>query len=421
MRPKQDHSANPILIMKCKWLVDGKCEIVHRLSGQHVEPHHTACTACSNQGLPQAENFVTGHLAFGALTKAKQAVPRKVITLAQLDQVSEADLVPSTIPQVGSVLKEKFAAYKKPRGDCGCMKDLREMNLQGVAGVMERLDEWTERIAKKTKWFVRPLAKTIIRSKIQEAIDACRMSVVWVYWAGGADGDELRYSIRSAAANLTDARDFHICGDVPEWFTGGAIHSPRFNGNDARRKYGSKRFAKWCDSVVKLKRICEDDAVSENFLWMYDDTFIVRPFSIREISIPRAGGVLHAGDLNQPAKRKWREVLRRTAKDLVDRGRPQRNYSTHYPVVYNKTLLRQTLEEFDVPQCPRVIESLYMNHHSEIEARRALEVFQYRKQVQAGWMWRDDVSVVNVGGFNSHVQRLVQPRFGETCRWESAV
>jgi len=242
-----------------------------------------------------------------------------------------------------------------------------------------------------------------------------KYTAVWVYWKGGAYADELEYSIRSAINNLSDLRNVVVCGDHPgDWYDGDFIHSKRFNKQDGRDKFGSGRFCKWIDSAVKLQRIIESELVSESFLWMYDDTFILQPWSIEQMAILRAGGNLwNYETINKPVRKTWREVMRRTAKSLVERGLQQRNYSTHYPVVYQKRLLQQTIDDFDLLNKARLVESLYLNHHFKDPAS-VDDVFQYSQRPQAGWAPKAGIPVVNVGGFNAAVQAFIKPMFAKS-------
>lgn len=237
------------------------------------------------------------------------------------------------------------------------------------------------------------------------------MSAVWVYWAGGADGEELRYSMRSVERHFTGLGNIVLCGDKPDWYTGDMIDSPKFTKAQAKKKYGTGRWCKWVDSIVKLQRIIDSPLVTENFLWLYDDTFLVRNVSAEEAAIPKCTRLLCAHP-EAEADGTWREVLRRTTVALHEAGRPSRNYSHHGPVVYNKRMLQETIDKFRPDKGPRAIESLYLNHHfDENQAKQLGQWMVYTQKPGADWQPSPNASVVNVGGFKPSVERAISERF----------
>lgn len=247
-----------------------------------------------------------------------------------------------------------------------------------------------------------------------------KISAVWVYWAGGADGEELRYSMRSVERHFTGLKNIVLCGDRPDWYAGAMIDSPKFTKRQAKQKYGTGRWCKWVDSVIKLQKIIDSPFVTDNFLWLYDDTFFVRDISTAEASIPRCTRLLCAHPESQ-ADGTWREVLRRTTLALHEAGRPARNYSHHGPVVYNKQKLQQTLDQFRPDKGPRAIESLYLNHHfDESQAKQLGHWMVYTQKPSETWQPHPQASVVNVGGFRKSVERAISKRFPNMSRVEAS-
>jgi hypothetical protein len=344
----------------------------------------------------------------------------------------------------GTELEALVPEFFKSAG-CGCASYARRMDGWGVEGCEQRHAEIVEYLTQQANTFVRkkglPLPKAVtdlvsrdIAEKwVTKAISTARdnsshgrcdattvgdlFSVVWVYWAGGAEGEELRYSIRSADKFLPDAGEMCVCGDVPEWFLGHDIHSPRLHKWEAKQRFGSGRFSKWIDSVIKLQRIIDDSSVTDRFLWMYDDTFFLRPVSINWISQPKATGDLYAEDVEKAARRAWREVRRRSKVALQERGLPTRDYSHHFPIVYDKDKLQRTIDTFGCHEKARVIESLYMNHHhSDPEPLGAY--FHYIKRMHTMWAPRGEIAVLNVGGFRPPAERLMREKCPEACKYE---
>lgn len=230
-------------------------------------------------------------------------------------------------------------------------------------------------------------------------IDGC--SVVWVYWAGGQRNNELWHSVRLAQENVQDAGAFTICGDIPDWYKGRSIRSPRVSDKESNDRIGSVNYKKWLDSIVKLQRIIDDTGVTETFLWLYDDTFIVRKSSITEIAVPR-----FSGQLSRSTRSTWRSVMTRTGDVLGRSGFHARNYSTHYPIVFEKQKLQQTIDRFRPDRQPLLVESLYQNQWGKNPQSHDGE-FEYVNRVRRGWTPHKTTIVANVGQFNTHAQAAI--------------
>jgi len=238
-----------------------------------------------------------------------------------------------------------------------------------------------------------------------------QISAVWVYWAGAAKGEELKYSMRSVSEHFTGLKNIVLCGDLPDWYTGDFISSPKFTPQQAREKFGTTRWHKCVDSVIKLKRIIDSPLVTEQFLWLYDDTFFIRDITAAEVSIHRRSNLLCAKP-QRKTKNTWREGLRRTTIALHEAGRPSWNYSHHGPVVYDKKLLQQTIDKFGAEHNPRAIESLYVNHHFDVEQTKHLGRWMSYTQIpKPNWRPSPHASMVNVGVFNEYVRADICYRF----------
>ena len=343
----------------------------------------------------------------------------EIISLLKQER-SEARKNATLCPQVGSLLTKKLKVEKP---GCGCKRYAHKMDGWGVAGCTEKFDEIAEHLTNQAREYYAiaklapPLARWRARKHLRDAINACRMSVVWVYVNRQAPRvSGLRYSMRSAIANLGDVKNCVLCGDDPGWFSGKRIAVERFEKHHARNEFGSVRYAKWIDSAIKLQAIIDCPDVTENFLWFYDDSFVTGKTSIIELSRPCASGQLHTGDPLASVRHKWREVRRRTHVALDSRGLTTHDFSTHMPVVFNKTKLQQTMSEFDVRHNARCIESLYMNQHFGTPAE--VENFQLQKRTRQGWSIRPGTKILNLGYFNEPAASVIKPMFPITAEHE---
>ena len=206
-------------------------------------------------------------------------------------------------------------------------------------------------------------------------------SCVWVYKKKGMDG--LYHSIRLAEKNL-DANNYVICGDEPNWWTGQIIPS-RSEGN------------KWTDSLVKLQRIIDSPLITDNFLWMYCDSFILQPMTMQELAVPRYGEPPQMGSTT------WRETYFKTMQLLKEVNKPTLNYSTHYPVVFNKHLLQDVLDNYKPNY---LIETLYLNIHGK-EPQPITDEFQFQRSCLT-FEVPSCVKLLNVKSYTPFVKRLVE-------------
>jgi hypothetical protein len=91
----------------------------------------------------------------------------------------------------------------------------------------------------------------------------------YVYICRSGENEELRYSIRSLVANLPDVNVWLI-GSAPSWYTGKLIRN-----NAKRLKYALVR--------ENLRMISEEPQINENFIFMNDDFFVMKPLDAIEI------------------------------------------------------------------------------------------------------------------------------------------
>ena len=155
------------------------------------------------------------------------------------------------------------------------------------------------------------------------------MDVVYICRYG--KNEELRYSIRSVVANLLHD-EIWVVGGKPNWYSGNYIPVPR-----QTNKYAHGR--------ANLKAICESPDISERFVLMNDDFFIMRKMS----QIPP----LHGGPLTEKIalyeqfapKGKFLANLFESLSVLANRGcHTAWDYAIHVPMVMEKKKLAKILQ-----------------------------------------------------------------------------
>ncbi len=95
------------------------------------------------------------------------------------------------------------------------------------------------------------------------------MDALYILGTGSlADNNEIRYSLRSLDTFMLDLRFVHISGELPD-FVQGIIHTP-----------SKDRYKKpWQNMLHKVRAACEREDLTDEFLLMNDDFFLLEHFT----------------------------------------------------------------------------------------------------------------------------------------------
>jgi hypothetical protein len=152
-----------------------------------------------------------------------------------------------------------------------------------------------------------------------------------VYICRDGENEELRYSIRSAVNNLPYDKIW-VVGGKPDWYTGNYIEV-----NQGRAKYTNARNS--------LKAICDSEEISESFILMNDDFYIINKVE----SVP----YMYAGTLDDKIKQRedifngntYTTLLRKTLGYLYRKKiNVVLDYELHVPMVMEKRKLNKVLK-----------------------------------------------------------------------------
>lgn len=152
-----------------------------------------------------------------------------------------------------------------------------------------------------------------------------------VYLCRSGPNEELRYSIRSVEKNMPH-RSIWVIGQSPEWYRGNFIEVQNLNA-----KYSNARAN--LDELVKSKHI------SENFILMNDDFFIMRP--VEKVGYFYNGSLLERAEGNEllTTTGAYTRLLYNTYDRLKKMGIEEPlNYEVHIPMIMNKKDLKEVLK-----------------------------------------------------------------------------
>ena len=164
------------------------------------------------------------------------------------------------------------------------------------------------------------------------------LDFVWVYWAGGAQNDELRWSMRSVKRFYPNST-LWLVGDKPGWYAGNHIAVERVP-QQSRRGFR--------DVLNKIKTACEDSRIADDFIWMMDDIYLIQYVSAEEMKTPRYRGKQHKRRVSsQKRSNGWLELKRESFNAIKEKGLPTFDYCTHLPQYINKAKWLAMWDEFD--------------------------------------------------------------------------
>jgi len=177
------------------------------------------------------------------------------------------------------------------------------------------------------------------------------MQFIWPYWHGGASGDEIRFSVRSVEKFFQGKAKCLIIGDRPPWYSGPHLKKNRI-GND-------KNHRRFRDTLSKLYWMATRPEVDSEFIWMMDDIYFLKPFSVEDVQQPRAE-TWGPSEFNS-----WQRRKTNTMASLAERERTTHDYATHMPHHVEKAKLAELFEEFNLHENTLLWEVLYGNTYRE--------------------------------------------------------
>lgn len=269
-------------------------------------------------------------------------------------------------------------------------------------------------------WFEQ---ETLDRLKVKySATDHRNITFVYPFWQGGANYDELRWSIRSIYANFQPVygQTFNVVvvGDQPiirrtkvTWYNGQIINCQRISRGKTFRP-------KLQDALHKWRTALDSELVSDTIVWMMDDIYFIKPFSLDCISVPRAFKHKSEASLEN-----WNEVTgfssakKRTMELLHEHNLPMWDFATHLPHVVNRHKVIEVFEKFNVQENECLWEVLYENYMlGDRTPERAKPYMAYfmspRTTSQIERLSQTcDVMVNGGGSWNEQLRRFLYYRF----------
>ena len=173
------------------------------------------------------------------------------------------------------------------------------------------------------------------------------MQFIWPYWHRGANDDEIRWSVRSVEKHFQGTAEVLIIGDKPPWYSGRYIPQRRVSKHTPNRPFR--------DMLSKVWTMATHPEVRDEFVWMMDDIYLIKPTTIEDLSTPRAVR------WSESQSNSWQRRKANTMRALANTGRSVHDFATHLPHWVEKDKLRQLYEEFSLLRDTMLWEVLYGN------------------------------------------------------------
>lgn len=190
--------------------------------------------------------------------------------------------------------------------------------------------------------------------------------------------NELRYCLRSIEKHLKGYSNIFIVGELPKWIKG-VIHIAASDQPEASfRDYNIFR---------KIIAGCEDERLSDDFLFMNDDHYLLRDYQVNRFPVFHQGSLQERISVLIPDI-PYRKVLVNTEKLLCGFGDTGLDYDLHCPIIYNKSLFRSSMPK-EWPTYGYAIKSTYCNinkvsgmRYTDLKIRQVMTEEQIEKLIQ---------------------------------------
>lgn len=219
--------------------------------------------------------------------------------------------------------------------------------------------------------------------------------------------EELIYSLRSLEENWSYNRVW-FCGGCPEGLKPDKMFKLKQEGLD-----------KWWKVRNMIRKVCENDEITEDFWLFNDDFFILKPMA--QDFQPQ-----YNGDLMGYILRTERRLggpdgftvrLREANNALLRFGCGTLNYEVHKPMLINRKKALEVLDKFgDVP----AFRSLYGNYHKIGGVDRhdmKVKILNYPNMYNVENFW-DFVSTSDESFRDGEVGRFLRDKFNKKSRFE---
>lgn len=163
------------------------------------------------------------------------------------------------------------------------------------------------------------------------------------------DHNELRFALRSAEKFIPDMGKVFIIGNKPHWIKNVINIVVQDKPEEVYKEHNI------CNKVLAA---CKHNGVSNDFIFMNDDHFLLAPFTGDNYYQQSLSATL----LKRASQDTYYRSLNNTLRSLQHYSLPTLNFDIHCPIIYNKREFAKVVSLYDWEKsCGYVIKSLYCN------------------------------------------------------------
>lgn len=236
------------------------------------------------------------------------------------------------------------------------------------------------------------------------------VDIVYALGNGSVWNDnEIRYSLRSVEKHLRGYRNVYIVGKLP-LFLKNIFHIP----------YDDIYRCKETNIYYKILRACQEQNISDDFLFFNDDHFLNNHFDAQ--TFPS----FHKGDLinlinRLPEYNLYRRSLIMTAKTLKSLNLSTINFDTHTPLLYNKSNFLEIMPKYDWSnRFGFTVKSMYANSLKLQGTAEPDYKLNYPSTKQQIYNFISPSKIWSIGNkaINDELNQVLQELFITPSKWE---
>jgi hypothetical protein len=228
--------------------------------------------------------------------------------------------------------------------------------------------------------------------------------------------NELRFSLRSIAKNLSNVGKVFIVGERPD-FLKNIIHIPAADIFDPAVNADG-------NIITKVLAACNDKRLNETFLFINDDHLVIKPMNIADVP-PFHKDLMDTFPDEYWNFNYWRKRLQLTKDVLLAKNLPCFNFDCHTPILMNKEKFKTIVSGFDYKTGTGLtIKSIYGN---SVLANEGVYLTDQKKTIFRHYKLQEIRERVvpaqfisfNDQGLNDSLKWWLIEEFPDKCKYES--